>query len=348
MSATTNVLITGATGYVGGAVLELLLEHPTASSSQFTALVRSPEKAQKLEAIGVHAVVGSLSELSKLEQLASESAVIFACHCFFGFNRIFQADSDDESVTKAILAGLKKRYESTGQAPILIHTSGTGVLTDKAAGMYAYDTIYDDTDVEQLETLADTQLHRNVDLLIIEADKQGYARTHIVLPSTIYARATGRFVQLGIQNPKSMQIPCLIRSSLKRGQGGMIGDGQNQWANVHIDDIASLYIVLYEAILANEAGHGREGLYFGENGEHLLYDVGKAVAEALYDLGKGRSPEPTTVTEEKLKADLFAVYLGSNSRCRASRARALGWEPKYTTKDLLASIKPEVEAMLKE
>ncbi|EGN98782.1 hypothetical protein SERLA73DRAFT_181420 [Serpula lacrymans var. lacrymans S7.3] len=337
MSATTNVFITGATGYIGGAVLELLLEHPTSSSSQFTALVRSPEKAQKLEAIGVHAVVGSNSDLDKLEQLASESDVIFAC-----------ADADDEPATKAILAGLKNHYKSTGTAPILIHTSGTGVLTDKAAGKYAYDTIYDDTDVEQLETLPDTQLHRNVDLLVIEADKQGYARTHIVLPSTIYALATGKLVQLGIQNPKSRQIPYLIRIGLKRGQGAILGEGKNRWPNVHIDDIASLYIVLYEAILAGKAGHGREGLYFGENGEHLLYDVSKAVAEALYELGKGRSPEPTMVTEEELKVDPRTIYLGTNSRCRASRARALGWKPKYTTKDLLASIKPEVEAILKE
>ncbi|EGN98930.1 hypothetical protein SERLA73DRAFT_181658 [Serpula lacrymans var. lacrymans S7.3] len=337
MSSTTNVFIIGATGYIGGAVLELLLEHPTASSSQFTALVRSPEKAQKLESVGVHAVVGSLSELDKLEQLASQSDVIFAC-----------ADADNVPATKAILAGLKKRYDSTGKAPILIHTSGTGVLMDKAAGKYAYDTIYDDTDVEQLETLPDTQIHRNVDLLIIEADKQGYARTHIVLPSIVYARATGKLVDLGIQNPISILIPRLVRSSLKSGQVSIVGEGKNRWPNIHIDDTASLYIVLYDAILANKAGHGREGLYFGENGEHLMFDVNKAVAEVLHELGKSRSPEPIVLTEEELKVNPMAIYSGSNSRCRASRARALGWKPKYTTKDLFASIKPEVEAILKE
>ena len=38
---------------------------------------------------------------------------------------------------------------------------------------------------------------------------------------------------------------------------------------------------------------------------------------------------------------------GTNSRFRASRAKALGWSPKHTTKDLLASIRPEVEAIAK-
>lgn len=48
-----------------------------------------------------------------------------------------------------------------------------GVLCDDAEGMYAYDTIYNDADVKQIESLAPTQLHRNVDLAIVEADKQG-------------------------------------------------------------------------------------------------------------------------------------------------------------------------------
>ena len=35
---------------------------------------------------------------------------------------ILQADADSEDPMKAILAGLKARYEKTGDKPILIHT----------------------------------------------------------------------------------------------------------------------------------------------------------------------------------------------------------------------------------
>ena len=62
---------------------------------------------------------------------------------------------------------------------------------------------------------------------------------------------------------------------------------------------------MYDGILSGKAGHGREGLYFGEGGEHLLYDVSKAVAQALFELGKGKSPEPTKFTEEEHKKDPF-------------------------------------------
>lgn len=41
-------------------------------------------------------------------------------------------------------------------------------------------------------------------------------------------------------------------------------------------------------------------------------------------------------------------YFGTNSRARANNSRAIGWKPKYTTEDMLASIRPEVEAILKQ
>lgn len=57
-----------------------------------------------------------------------------------------------------------------------------GVLTDKAAGDYTTETIYDDSNPDQIETLADTQFHRNVDLELLRADKEGnFPREYPVL-----------------------------------------------------------------------------------------------------------------------------------------------------------------------
>ena len=44
---------------------------------------------------------------------------------------------------------------------------------DNARGLYATETIYYDSDVQQIESLPDTQLHRDVDLEIVGADKEG-------------------------------------------------------------------------------------------------------------------------------------------------------------------------------
>jgi hypothetical protein len=44
---------------------------------------------------------------------------------------------------------------------------------DNTKGMFSSQTIYKDTDIAQIESLPATQLHRNVDLAIVDADTQG-------------------------------------------------------------------------------------------------------------------------------------------------------------------------------
>ncbi|KAF8884044.1 hypothetical protein BD779DRAFT_1742694 [Infundibulicybe gibba] len=316
----TSFFMTGVTGYIGGAVLVRFLQHPEFKSFNITALIRSPEKAEKLKKLGINAVVGSNSDLHLLEKLASEAEFTFA-----------MADSDDVPATQAILRGMKKRFETTGVAPKLINTSGTGVLSDDAAGQYAADVIYDDANPDQIETLAPTQPHRDVDLEILNADKQGYVKAYIILPGMIYGIAK-----------------ALIRASLDRGSGGMVGQGKNFWANVDIEELGDLYLALYKSIVTNPAtGHGREGIYFGASGESTLYDIGKAIGQALVDLRRAESAEPTTFTKEDMdKYDKYGfskLFLGSNSRCKANRSRSIGWNP---VTDVLASIKPEVESII--
>lgn len=93
--------------------------------------------------------------------------------------------------------------------------------------MYASDTIYNDMDVAQIESLSPSAPHRNVDLAIVAADQEGYVKIYIILPPTIYGLATGKLVDLGVQNPHSIQIPGLIKYLVHRGQVGMVGDGKN-------------------------------------------------------------------------------------------------------------------------
>ncbi|EED84078.1 predicted protein [Postia placenta Mad-698-R] len=334
----TNIFLIGATGYIGGSILTRLLKHTSANAFDITVLVRSAEKAKVLqEKFDVKAVVGSNDDLDKLEALSEQSHVVFSC-----------ADAGNLAAIQAILRGLKKRHTSTGDLPILIHTSGTAVIATQAKGIFSSDTIYSDTDVEQIKSIPPTVPHKDVDLAVIAADEQGYARTYTILPSTIYGQAKGPLFDAGVSNSTSIQIPYLIRAALGRKQGGVVGQGKAIWPDVHIDDVADLYIVLLDAITANQAGvgHGWEGIYFGENGEHTWYDISKAISQALVELGVGGTDEPTSFTDEELAKYWGSVdvgnFNGTNARCRADRGRSIGWKPKYTTADMLASIKPEV------
>ena len=64
-------------GFIGGSVLTRLLSHPNASSFELTALVRSVDKAEKLQTLGVKAILGSYDEnLEILTEAASHADVV--------------------------------------------------------------------------------------------------------------------------------------------------------------------------------------------------------------------------------------------------------------------------------
>ncbi|KAG6850631.1 hypothetical protein H0H93_010823 [Arthromyces matolae] len=330
MSTETRVFITGASGYIGGSVLDRFLKRPDIANENITILIRSPEKAKKFTTFGVNVVVGSHTDNALVQKLASEADLVVSI-----------ANSGYLPAIQAMLRGLEKRHSATGNVPILIHTSGVRNITDNAMGAYASKTIYDDLRPEQIESLPITQPNRPVEVEIVAADAKGYVKTYIVVPSTIYGIVKNKFTDLGIQNSRSIQLPLLIKAGIDRGQGGVVGE------------VVDLYFVLYDSIKNNpdETGHGREGFYFAENGVHNLYDVGKAIAGALFELGKGRGPEPTPFTPEELEKYfgwLASVGFGSNARSISNRARSIGWKPTKTTKDLLDSLKTEVKASLEE
>lgn len=339
MTDKSQILLTGATGYAGGSVLERLIHHPDAGNFDITILVRSSEKAKKFSEFGLNTVVGSFCDGKLLEELTAASDIVFNV-----------ADSDNVEVAKATLSGFKKRFQATGNPPIYIHTSGTAIITDlNAGGLYTSDVVWDDSNVDQLDTIPASALHRNVDLEVMQADNEGYVRAYLVTPGTIYGIASGKFVDAGLVNKHPIQIPALIKASLHRGQAGVIGKGLNSWPNVHIDEVADLYIDLFNAIRSNPdtVGHGRHGYYFALNDEHNLGDVSKELGRVLLALGKSTTDEPKPFTKEEIDQYFNGMdFFGSDCRGLANKAKAIGWKPKKTTKDLLASIKPEVEAIL--
>ncbi|KAJ7223348.1 hypothetical protein GGX14DRAFT_427394 [Mycena pura] len=330
MASKRNVLFLGATGYIGGSVLWNLLQHPNISDMKITVLVRNADKAEKLRGFDVVPFVGDLADSKLLQELANDADVVFSF-----------ADSDNVQATKATLAGAKKRFERTGQATTYIHTVSAGIIADcTVEGMHKDSPEYDDLDVAALAAIAPTQLHRAVDLELLAADDEGYIKIHIVVPTTVFGVPAGPFAERGIQRLQNTILPWLIKPSLARGQGGMVGDGKNVWHNVHVHDLADLCILMYDGAIRADphtaAGHGRERFYFAENGAHELVELCTVIARVLFEQGRGKSPVPVPFTaEEKKPFGPMAALIGSNAKCRASRARALGWQPKKTTRDML-------------
>ncbi|KAK0472972.1 hypothetical protein IW261DRAFT_1553227 [Armillaria novae-zelandiae] len=324
-----NILFTGATGYIGGTILSRLIEHKDSKNFDITILLRPTRSPAGYEALGLKTVSGSDSDLALLRAQAAAADIVFAT-----------ADCDDLPAAQAILKGAKDRYGKTGKTLILIHTSGTGELTDNARGLHS-------TDV----TLPPSQPHRNVDLAVIAADTQGYVKTYIVLPPTIYGVPTGILHKHGLQCSLSSQVRILVEASIARKQGGVVGEGKNHWPNVDVNEMVDLYLIIFDLALSSSSAptefqHGQSGIYFTVSDEHSLYDLSKATAEDLARRGIG-SPKPTTFSKAEEEQLLYS--LGTNSRVdfEKSRGKALGWRPTKGTNDLLAFVEYEIDRQLK-
>jgi nucleoside-diphosphate-sugar epimerase len=177
------------------------------------------------------------------------------------------------------------------------------VTFDDAKGMHSNHIIYDDTDIQQVKSIPENALHRNVDLEVLAADEEGYVRAYLVLPSIIFGLATGPIFDAKLANPHSTLVPWLVKAAVDRGRSGMVGQGKNVWPVVHINDTADLFVVLLNNIQSEPElpGHGWKGFYFAENGHFTFVDVAQEVGNTLFKLGKVREASPTPYTQEDLE-----------------------------------------------
>ena len=67
--------------------------------------------------------------------------------------------------------------------------------------------------------------------------------------------------------------------------------------------VTDLYGILFDAVISSKhtaIGHGRNGYYFGGNGDYLWYDLSEAIGKALVKRGLIEVEEPTAFTREEL------------------------------------------------
>lgn len=320
---TTSVYISGATGYIGGAVAAKLL-----SSKQYTltALVRHPDRAVRLADQGIKTVLGSLTDSALIEdQVYNHDVTITAANC----------DSLDEA--RAVVKGLERKYKETGRRGLLIHTSGSGIVSDVGVnnGNQANRQVYSDLDTEALDALPPTHPHRHVDTFLI--DHAAHYDLALIAPTTVFgeARHTVAF------NPHSAQIPWAIAVALQQGAVYQVGQGLNSWSFVHVDDLAELYALVL-ATRPFPQGH----YFLPESGYFEWRQATHAMGKHLHALGALASPEPRVIHDDDEFTQVykflpFKFGYGGNSRVSADKCRLIGWAPTKGLDDFLDDIARE-------
>ncbi|GKZ67415.1 hypothetical protein AnigIFM50267_001803 [Aspergillus niger] len=200
---------------------------------------------------------------------------------------------------KALITGQGTRKTRTGHPAHYIQISGTLNLSDRPHTDEYTDThlFTDEEDIysfEKYRESRETHPPRATDIAVIETGEAVGVATYLIMAPTIFGQGTGPF------NRYSMQLPCMIADALSSGIVSVIEQGDTVWSHVHIEDLASLFIVLLKQICAGVTiPSGRKGIYFCETGEHSHCKFSERLATAAYELGVLTSSDVKEITLEE-------------------------------------------------
>ncbi|RFU24286.1 hypothetical protein B7463_g12052, partial [Scytalidium lignicola] len=259
---------------------------------------------------------------------------------------------------KALIFGLARRKEKTGKEVHYIHTTGTSntanspyldLYPEKPSGIFSdKDPARFFSTLKVLDSVVPYP-QRTTDLAVLQTGLDTGVKTYIIMSPDIYGKGTGDF------NTMTIQVPSLIRSSLKLGYVWMISNGTGIWNHVHIKDLVQLYEIILEKLLAqHHLPSGEEGIYFSENGEHTWAEVAEGIAKAGFELGVLTTKEVRSVTlmeatkllgwgNEQWTESGFA----SIARTLSERSHSLGWKPLWSKDDFISHYYAEWEEVLK-
>ena len=221
-----HIFLTGATGYIGSAVLDALIK----GGHQVTAMARDKEKAERLAARGATPVVADLSTPKRfLPAVKAADAVVYAA-----------SDSSPKRVQlekqalETMLAALAQASQADGKMRTFIYTSGVWVLgrAVKAADESA--------PLSPPEHVAWRPAHED----LVLSSFSSKLRTAVIRPGIVYGGGRGI-------------ISDLIKDALN-GLVRVVGPGKNRWPLVYDRDLGDLYLRILESPTAAGIFHAND------------------------------------------------------------------------------------------
>ncbi|MCP9750181.1 SDR family oxidoreductase [Ferruginibacter sp. HRS2-29] len=217
-----RVFVTGATGFIGSAVVKELLD----AGHQVVGLARSEASADALKAAGADVHYGSLEDTVSLTAGAANSDGVIHTGFIHDFSNYVAACETDRKAIAALAAGLAHSGKP------LVVTSGTALL---ASG---------NVTTEESIRPADSILPRVSELAAADAAALGVNVAIVRLPPSVHGDGDHGFV------------PMLIHIAREKNAAVYVGDGGNRWPAVHRLDAARLFRLALEKGDKDAVYHG--------------------------------------------------------------------------------------------
>jgi nucleoside-diphosphate-sugar epimerase len=237
-----RVFVTGATGYIGSAVVRELID----AGHQVVGLARSDTAAAALAAAGAEVHRGALDDLDGLR--AGAAAADGVTH--HAFNNI--SETTDMAASARVdfraVEAIGAALEGTGKAFVV--TSGTLALTPGRLGTEA--------DAPDPDSVAAPRVPTEVAVMAMA--ERGVRASVVRLAPSVHG-----------EGDKRGFVPSLISIARAKGVSGFVGDGSNRWPAVHRLDAARLFRLALEAAPAGSRLHGagEEGVPFRDIAEAI-------------------------------------------------------------------------------
>jgi nucleoside-diphosphate-sugar epimerase len=209
-----RVFVTGATGFIGSAIVPELLK----AGHRVLGLARSDAAADTLARLGVEVHRGELSDTEGLAAGARACEGVIHTAFIHDFSSYAAAAETDRQAVKALTSAL----EGSGKPFVL--TSGTALLASGRKGTE-----------EDAPAPSGAASHRAAsEAIALSAALRGVRACIMRLPPSVHGAGDHGFV------------PALVAAARRHGVSAFVGDGANRWPSVHRLDAVRLFRLALE------------------------------------------------------------------------------------------------------